>query len=528
MSIPARALRSASILRPTASGSSCLSGTRPLTSLTTSTNSERPTVSKPQYNTRRAFHSTPTNLSDPQRNPYEVLGVAKDASVGDIKKAYYTLAKKYHPDTNKDPKAREKFVEAQHAYEVLSDPKKRETFDKFGTSDPGAAGFDPRGAGAGAGFGGFGGGFGSDFSFEDLFSGFAGAGFSSGGARRNPFSANEVVVGDNIEVQTTISFMDSAKGTKKTITTNPIVTCSPCSGSGLKTGQSKKPCTRCGGSGTRVHFLQGGFNMASTCDTCSGSGSIIPRESQCSSCNGLGIVRERHTVDVEIPPGVEDGMRLRIMGEGDAPAVANMMGPNGQLPRMTRGDCFVHIRVQPHSAFTRKGADVYYTASIPLTTAILGGTVKVPTLDGEVEVKVPTGTGTGDRITMSGMGMRTIGTRSGSRQGDLRVEFKVVMPKSLTASQRVLMELLADEMRDRNARRIMNVGFDAQGGEGGVRYGEDGEKKDAGFLKKLFDKITHLHLGSSTGETAKGAEEGNAQSGQSGEEDEKKKASGSG
>lgn len=258
--------------------------------------------------------------------------------------------------------------------------------------------------------------------------------------------------------------------------------------------------------------------MASTCENCSGTGSTISREAACGTCRGQGVVRERHQVEVEIPAGVEDGMRLRIHGEGDAPAVAEMLGPDSKMPKMARGDCFVHIRVQPHSAFTRKGADVYYTASIPLTTAILGGTVKIPTLDGEVEVKVPTGTGTGDRITMSGMGMRSIGSRN-ARTGDLRVEFKVGMPKSLTSSQRILVELLADEMRDRTARRVMNVGFtEQQQADMHKADASEADKKDGGFLKKLFDKITHLHLGSSAGES---------QSGQS-EDDDKKKASGSG
>ncbi|KAI5783883.1 putative mitochondrial DnaJ chaperone [Peziza echinospora] len=468
----------------------------------------RPSIAAPELgcgNTstqRRSFHATPSTLAE--RDPYEVLGVAKNAVAGDIKKAYYGLAKKYHPDTNKDPSAREKFVEAQQAYETLSDPKKRETYDQFGTTDPGAAGFggghgEP---GAGGPFAGFGGGFGSDFSFEDLFPGFSGFSQAAGGKRgggRKP----DVVIGDPIEVQTTISFMDAAKGVSKTIHTTPIINCPSCSGSGLKPNATKKKCGRCGGTGTRMHFLHGGFHMASTCETCSGTGQTIPKESACTSCDGQGIVRERRTVEAEIPAGVEDGMRLRISEEGDAPQISHLTGPNEKPPRAIRGDCIITIKVLPHHSFTRRGSDIHYTASIPMTTAVLGGTVKVPTLDGEVDLRVPTGTNTGERFTLSGMGMRTLNNRNrlSNAKGDLKVEFKVTMPKSLTASQRILMELLADELKDRTARRIMNVSYDPDKADeldkkeesSGSAASSTGNGKGEGFLKSLFNKFTHLH-----------------------------------
>lgn len=194
--------------------------------------------------------------------------------------------------------------------------------------------------------------------------------------------------------------------------------------------------------------------MASTCDACGGQGITIPKGSECSTCSGNGVVRDRKRVTVDIPGGVEDGMRLRIAGEGDAPPTGMAANPNA---RASRGDLYVFIRVAQDTKFGRQGADILYTASIPLTTAILGGEVKVPTLDGEAKVKVATGTSTGDRITLSGMGMKKLGNRRGA-QGDLRVEFKVAMPKYLTANQRALVEMLADEMGDRTAKRIMNVG----------------------------------------------------------------------
>jgi len=199
--------------------------------------------------------------------------------------------------------------------------------------------------------------------------------------------------------------------------------------------------------------MQQGFQMASTCETCGGQGIVIPKGSECGSCSGNGVIRQRKSVQVDIPGGVEDGMRLRVSQEGDAPPTGQSANPK---VRSQRGDLYVFIRVAPDSRFSRNGADVLYTASIPLTTALLGGEVNVPTLDGEVKVKVATGTGTGDKITMGGMGMKRLGGR-GPASGDLRVEFKVIMPKYLSANQRTILEMLADEMGDKTAKRIMNV-----------------------------------------------------------------------
>ena len=394
------------------------------------------------------------------KNPYVVLGVDKTASASDIKKAYYTLAKKFHPDTNKGVGAKDRFAEAQTAYEMLSDPKKKEAWDQYGAAafDQGA-GFDPGAAGSGGPFGAAGGsgfgaqGFGADFNFEDLFGAFTGGGRRGKGSRQSPFQ-EEVLVGENIEVQTNISFMDAAKGTSKDVFITPLVQCKTCLGDGLKKGQSRSTCKRCNGTGTRVHYMQAGFQMASSCDACDGQGVVIPRGGECHSCKGNGVVRERKTVTVDIPGGVEDGMRLRIVGEGDAPPTGSAVNSDA---RPHRGDLYVFIRVAPDSKFSRSGSDVLFTASIPLTTAVLGGDVTVPTLDGEVKVKVATGTGTGDRISLSGRGMRKLGGRRGAA-GDLRVEFKVAMPKYLSVNQRTILEMLADELNDSTAKRVMNVG----------------------------------------------------------------------
>lgn len=344
---------------------------------------------------------------------------------------------------------------------MLSDPEKKKAFDRYGSSafdqnggfDPNAAG-GPFGGGGFGGFGGFGGGgggfpggFAADINFEDLFGAFTGAGGRRSRGRSSPFGST-VVVGEDIEVQTSISFMEAAKGTSKDIFITPLVKCGTCKGDGLKAGKSKANCKQCGGSGTRVHFMQGGFQMASTCGACGGSGSSIPRGSECNTCSGDGVTRERKTVNIDIPGGVEDGMRLRVSNEGDTPT-------SEAGARTQRGDLYVFIRVAPDHRFSRSGADVLYTASIPLTTALLGGETTVPTLSGEAKIKIATGTGTGDRITLSGMGMRRLGSRHG--QGDLKVEFKVNMPKYLSANQRTILEVLADEMGDKSAKRVMNI-----------------------------------------------------------------------
>jgi len=385
--------------------------------------------------------------------------VSKNASASEIKKAYYALAKKYHPDTNKDADAKEKFTDAQSAYEMLNDPQKKAAYDQFGAAafdqgagfDPSAGGGNPfSGAGGGNPFSGFGGGgFGADFNFEDLFGAFTG-GRRGGRGRQTPYQ-EEILVGENIEVQTNISFMDAAKGVAKNINITPLVPCDTCNGDGMKSGSSRQQCKRCNGTGTRVHVMQQGFQMASTCDACGGQGVVIPRGSECGSCSGNGVVRQRKSVRVDIPGGVEDGMRLRVSSEGDAPPTGAAANPKA---RSQRGDLYVFIRVAPDARFSRNGADVLYTASIPLTTAMLGGEVQVPTLDGDVKVKVATGTGTGDKITLSGMGMKRLGGR-GPASGDLRVEFKVNMPKYLSANQRTLLEMLADEMGDKTAKRVM-------------------------------------------------------------------------
>lgn len=398
-------------------------------------------------------------------------------------------------------------------------------WDQYGAAafDQGA---DPSGGAGGAGgpFGGgnpFGGGFsssggfGADFNFEDLFSAFGGG--NKRGRRGSPFT-EEILVGENIETQANVSFMDAAKGTTKDIFVTPLVQCNTCSGSGMKKGMSKKQCNKCDGTGTRVRFMQPGFQMASTCETCGGVGTITPRGSECGTCSGNGVTRERRTVKVDIPGGVEDGMRLRVKNEGDAPPTGQAANPS---MASQRGDLYVHIRVASDPKFSRAGADILYTASIPITTAVLGGEIKVPTLDGEVKVRVGTGTGTGDRITLGGMGMKRLGGRR-SGNGDLRVEFKVQMPKYLSVNQRALMEMLANDLDDKTAKRIMNFGSPDMEAK---RTNQSDSHENEGFLKAAWHRMTgqHSHMDESSADTKQQTE-----TKQNGEEDEPKKASSSG
>lgn len=270
--------------------------------------------------------------------------------------------------------------------------------------------------------------------------------------------------------------------------------------------------------------------MASTCDACGGQGISIPRGKECGTCNGNGAVRERRTVSVDIPGGIEDGMRLRVKNEGDAPptgAAAN------QDAKTERGDLYVFVRVAADSKFSRAGADVLYTAAIPITTAVLGGEIRIPTLDGEVKVRVPTGTATGERITLSGMGMKKLSSGRRGGNGDLRVEFKVQMPKFLSTNQRAILEMLADDMGDDTAKRVMNIDKSTNRSADKSTSGSkstDADKKSSTspsddphknepFWKKAWHEMTgqHDHTPKTPGTNPPPTEE-----------DEPKKASGSG
>ncbi|PCH33377.1 DnaJ protein [Wolfiporia cocos MD-104 SS10] len=392
---------------------------------------------------QRAFHASAPHSAP--KNPYEVLGVKKDASPAEIKKVYFSLARKYHPDTNPDKNAQEKFVEIQEAYDILKDEKKRAAYDQYGAASQ-QPGFDPdafaRGnpfsSGGFSGFQDFTGAFGAGMGgrgqadlFEQLFGAFSGG---RGRTRGAGFAAD--MHGSDLEASIGVTFMEACKGTSKTINVTPVENCSTCSGTGLKAGAKRSTCTSCGGQGTRTFVIDGGFQMASTCQTCHGTGSTVPRGSQCGSCGGVGQVRVRKNVKVEIPAGVEDGMTIRVPNAGDAP-VSGKGRP---------GDLLVRVNVASSKQFRRQGPNLHYEARIPLHTALLGGRVRVPTLDGDVDVRVPGGTQHGEEMVLKGRGAPSV-YKDG--KGDLFVTFTVQLPRSLTDRQRQILQQYADDVEGR-------------------------------------------------------------------------------
>jgi len=386
---------------------------------------------------KRSFHASSTRFAP--KDPYQVLGVKKDASPAEIKKVYFALARKYHPDTNPDKDAQTKFLEIQEAYDILKDEKKRADYDKYGSASQ-QPGFNPDAfSGFSSGFQNFGGGsFRSgagrtpEAMFEELFGAFGGLG-GRGRTRGNPFS--EEMRGSDLEATLGVTFMEACKGTSRTIPITPIVNCSTCSGSGLRPGAKRSTCTACGGTGTRTYVIDSGFHMSSTCGNCHGSGSTVPRGSQCGECGGVGQVRIRKNIQVDIPAGVEDGMTIRIPNAGDAPISG----------KGVPGDLLVRVNVAASKLFQRQGPNLHHEARIPLHTALLGGKVRVPTLDGEVDVRVPGGTQQGEEMVLKGRGVSSVF----GGKGDLFVKFAVQLPRSLTARQREILQQYADDVEGR-------------------------------------------------------------------------------
>lgn len=361
-----------------------------------------------------------------KRDYYEVLGIDKNASADDIKKAYRKLAKQYHPDLNKDnPDAAEKFKEIGEAYGVLSDPEKKSRYDQFGH-----AGVDPNYGGQGGFSGGFG-DFGDFGDLGDIFGSFFGGGFG-GGSRKNAAQK-----GRDIRARVELSFEEAAFGCKKDINVTRVESCAACSGSGAKKGTSPQTCSRCGGTG-QIRSVQntpfGQIQTNTTCPECRGKGSII-RE-RCPICQGTGKKRMTDKISVNIPAGVDDGQSLRVRGKGDA-------GENGG----PSGDLYVVISIRQHDIFERDEYDVYVEMPITFVQATLGCELDVPTLDGRVKHKIPEGTQSGTKFRMRGKG---IPYPNGSGRGDQYVVVNVEIPKDLTQKQRELLIKFAEETNDRN------------------------------------------------------------------------------
>ncbi len=349
----------------------------------------------------------------PKKDYYQILGISKDATREQIKKAYKKLAKKFHPDISKEQDAAEKFKEINEAAAVLGDPKKREQYDRFGTADFGGQGFQ------GFDFGNFGG---AGFDFGDLFESiFAGGMF---GGRR---SGKRVIRGADLQYGLEITLEQAATGVKKTIAITKMETCTKCDGSGAKFKSSIKTCPDCHGSGmtrqTQKTFF-GVFQTTTTCRKCYGEGQVI--KDLCNVCDGTGRIRKTKKIPIKIPAGVDNGTRLRVAGEGEAGVKA---GPSGDL--------YVLLRIKQHKIFERQGDDIYLEMPINFTTAVLGGTIEVPTLEGKATLKIPHGTQSNTVFRMKNKGLPNL---HGYGTGSQNVRIIIDVPKKLTKKQKDLLK----------------------------------------------------------------------------------------
>ena len=359
-----------------------------------------------------------------KRDYYEVLGVAKNAPEEDIKKAYRKLAMKHHPDRNQGDdakKAEDRFKEAKEAYEMLSDAQKRAAYDQHGH-----AGVDPNMAGSfrpgGENMGGFAEAFGDIFG--DIFGG------AGGGGQRRGGGGQQVFRGSDLSYQMEITLEEAAAGKDNQIRIPAYENCEPCKGSGAKPGTSAKVCGTCNGSGA-VTMRQGFFSVQQTCPTCRGTGKVIPEP--CTACNGQGRIKKAKTLEVKIPAGINEGMRIRSAGNGEP-------GTNGGPP----GDLYIEIRVKQHEIFERDGDDLHCTAPVSMVTAALGGQIQVPTLNGKAEIDLPEGTQHGKTFRLRGKGIK--GLRS-SYPGDLYCHVTVETPIKLTEHQRKLLKELDESFQ---------------------------------------------------------------------------------
>lgn len=363
-----------------------------------------------------------------KRDYYDVLGVSRNTSADEIKKAYRKLAIKYHPDKNPDDKsAEDKFKEAAEAYEVLSNPEKKQRYDHYGHA----------GVGGASGGGGYGGG---GMNMEDIFSQFGDI-FGAGGGG-SPFESffgggqqsrggRRVSKGTNLRIKVKLTLEEIANGTEKKIKVNKQIVCKSCDGSGAKDRSSVSTCKTCGGSGAvrRVtNTILGQMQTTSTCPTCNGSGSQIT--AKCGSCHGEGVVRGEETITINIPAGVSDGMQLSMSGKGNA-------APNGGIP----GDLIILIEEIPHETLKREGNNVVYDLHVSIIDAALGYSAEVPTIDGKAKIKIEPGTQSGKLLRLKGKGIPEINSY---HRGDEIIHINIWTPKILSAEERSILERLRD------------------------------------------------------------------------------------
>lgn len=365
-----------------------------------------------------------------KRDYYDILGVAKSSSAEEIKKAYRKLAIKYHPDKNPDDHtAEDKFKEAAEAYEVLSNPEKKQRYDHYGHAGVG-------GASGGGGYGGGGMNMEDIFSqFGDIFGGGSGGGspFESffGGQQRGGASGRRVAKGSNLRIKVKLTLEEIAHGAEKKIKVNKQVVCKTCDGSGAKDKSSISTCKTCGGNGSvrRVtNTILGQMQTTATCPTCNGSGSQIT--SKCNSCHGEGTVRGEETISINIPAGVSDGMQLSMSGKGNA-------APNGGIP----GDLIILIEEIPHETLKREGNNVVYDLHLSIIDAALGYSAEVPTIDGKAKIKIEPGTQSGKLLRLKGKGIPEVNSY---HRGDQIIHVNIWTPKALSSEERSMLEKLRE------------------------------------------------------------------------------------
>ena len=349
-----------------------------------------------------------------RRDCYEVLGLSKSASLDEVKKAYRKAALQFHPDRNPGDKSTEgKFREATEAYSILSDTESRQKYDQFGH-----AAFE-QGAGTG--------GFHADFSefediFGDLFSTFFGGAFGGGGGRRARGRG-----GRDLKYELQISFEEAAFGAEKEITLNRRTMCDTCEGSGAAEGKSAESCPQCRGAG-QIAIQQGFFTVTRTCNICNGAGKII--KNPCKTCSGSGLKAIESRLSVKIPAGIDNGQRLKLRGEGES---GQQGGP--------AGDLYVHIAVKPHAVFQRQESEIVCDVPISYVTAVVGGEIDVPTLEGNTKLKIPSGTSSGKVFRLKNRGIQILGS---NRRGDQHVRVHVRVPKKISDKQRTVLEKLRE------------------------------------------------------------------------------------
>jgi molecular chaperone DnaJ len=352
------------------------------------------------------------------RDYYEILGIGRDAKAEEIKKAYKALARKYHPDLNRDdPNAEAQFKEVAEAYEVVSNAEKRQIYDRFGHEGLRGRGFEPNFTDVG------------DIlsHFSEIFGGFGDLfGFGGGGGRRGQRAIRR---GADIEVQLRLEFMEAVTGVAKDVQVTRHVHCEACNGNGMKAGASASTCSTCGGAG-QVIQQQGFLRIRTHCPVCSGEGRTIAAQDRCGECRGSGRIRKTESLSVTIPAGIDNGMQLRLVGKGEA-------GDPGAPP----GNLFVTVEVQPHEIFKREGADTWCQIPVPYPLMCLGGEITIPTVHGEEVLSIPPGCESGKVFTLRGKGIERVNARAS--RGDHHAQLVVDVPKRVTPEQEKLLRDLA-------------------------------------------------------------------------------------